>query len=135
MGDTSSLPLFVINDTLMINDFKHFILNSKTIENIDIVKQTKAVNQYGYKAKFGAVLMTINDSVKLVTLTDLLDHFKIDLLDRNLPICVDEDFITYPEKIRADITAVKRITVTEGKYWFYTVQIDTSNKFINIITK
>ena len=134
-GDTSELPLLVLNNSIKSNHFGQFILNPNSLEKVSILNRQEAAKRFGKLAQYGAIMLNINKNTKLLILSALLDHFNIKQEDRNLPICLNEDFITEPSKILGDITAIKKIEITEGRYWFYINQVPTSRKFINIITK
>ena len=134
-GDTSELPLLVLNNSIKSNHFGQFILNPNSLEKVSILNRQEAAKRFGKQAQYGAIMLKINKNTKLLILSALLDHFNIKQEDRNLPICLNEDFITEPSKILGDITAIKKIEITEGRYWFYINQVPTSRKFINIITK
>ena len=134
-GDTSELPLFVLNDNLKTNHFEQFVLNPLTIEHIDILNFQNAIERFGQQAKYGALIIKLNDSTKLFTLSNLLDHFNIKQEDRNLPICLNEVFITESSNVHADIAAIKKIEIKKGRYWFYVNRIATPCRFINIMTK
>jgi hypothetical protein len=134
-GDTSRQILCVLKDIDTTNHFKRIILNPKTIDNIEIVNKTDAMIRFGDKGKFGAIIIEINYNTELLSLTELFEQFCIDGKYRQLPICLDDDFITESSKILADVTAIKKMEVTEGRYWFYTKQVDSPQNYINIVTK
>jgi hypothetical protein len=134
-GDTSELQLFVIGDILATNDTKNFILHPTTIANIHFVKAIDAIHRFGEKAKYGAFIFELKEGTALFDLPELFSYFSIKTKDRALPICLNDDFIAEPSKIYADILAIKKMKVIEGRYWFYTSQIEHPTKYINIITK
>jgi hypothetical protein len=134
-GDTSEMPLLVLNDLASSNRKNEFIINPKNIIDLNILKGIPAIKRFGDKAKYGAILIKTADTLALLGITELLSHFNINNEFRSLPICVDENFVSDPLNILADLTAVKNIIISEGKYWVYTNEIKTSERFINIVTK
>jgi hypothetical protein len=119
----------------MTNFSKQLILNPKTINGIEFLKPVDALSKFGSNAKHGAFIFDIMEGVELFSLLDLFSYYSIKSEDQNLPVCLNNDFITDASKLLADITIIKSMKVVAGRYWFYTSRIDAPQRYINIATK
>ena len=113
--------LYIIkNDTKDIKT-NHFLVDSKDIQALDLPSKTLASKTYGTIREQLVIVVTLKKGVTLYTLPMLLEKYKINANDNNLPILIDGESISNQDDIVSTGNMIKSIV--------------KENDHINIISK
>jgi hypothetical protein len=124
---------YVLVDTFR-TDMKSLILSPVKIESINVFKDTTALQAYGNKAKYGAVIVKTKPNTELHRLGDLLDKYNVANDDRKLRVCIDQVLISNPELILIDPAEVLAVDTITGQQLINSGDQSNSEKFLNIKT-
>jgi hypothetical protein len=129
-----------INDALVLvgkfrTDMKHFIINSKQVQSVQVLKDKTAVALYGESGKKGVIIFTPKKSANLLKLKDILNKYKIADKDRHLRISLNEEFLPAPEKILIEDSEIKGVEIITDEKLKNTKKVNSHERFINIEAK
>lgn len=135
--DPKNAPLYVINNFIIsqMSEGSFNFLNPDNFKNVSVYQKTDSIaKSYGEKGKNGVITVEYKAGTKILTLPEILDHFRIDECDRDLKICINSSLFEASEALIFDPTALFDITVITGKYTIKGTQINAAQRFINITT-
>ena len=124
---------YVLVDTFR-TDMKSLVLSPGKIESINVLKDSNALQAYGNKAKYGAVIVKTKPNTELHRLGDLLDQYKVSDNDRKLRVSINQVLISNPELILIDPAEVLAVETITGQQLINSGDQNNDEKFLNIKT-
>ncbi|WP_316802170.1 hypothetical protein [Pedobacter nototheniae] len=119
-GFLTNQPLYVVNKKEISNTDVQYLGVSK-VKGIKIVNGKDALAKYGYRGNNGAIEITLNNDVKVVSIADVLKKFKIHSKNWNLPVFVEQrrlvtfnDFYIVEDKVK-NVEFIKTEDKLSGK--------------------
>lgn len=128
-----SKPLLLVNE--QETSYNALVLDEAKLEIDTVLKNIVATEKYGDKARDGVILARTKDNVQLVRLEQILNHFQVPSLSRDLQVLINGKLVK-PELILADISNIEKIEVTTLDVTSpYRYSWDENEKYLNIVTK
>jgi len=136
--EKKEMALFIINDLMIAPEFneRSRFINPENIAEVYVYQRNDSIaKSYGEIARNGVIKIILKPGVKLTPLTEVLKDSLLDKYTPNMKICIDGEFIEFPEKILVDKSSS-----------FYAFAIISSKKeiegiiklnelFVNIVTR
>ena len=105
----SAAPLYVVNGRVVEEKSFQKLLLPQDIENVSILKDAGAAALYGSRAAYGAILVTLKPSVKLLSYDKLLKKFRVKKGDRQYVAYIDNQPIQNTSEFYASPSWIKEI--------------------------
>ena len=135
--DPKEMPLYVVNNHQIPPESQYImdLLNHDNFEDIRVFQKDDSISKsYGDIGKNGVIRFTLKRHKKLLTLEQVLKKYKIDKSEWSLNVCIDKKLIETPQILIFDLSAHFNIEVISGEYWANGQKINSTGKFINIVT-
>lgn len=128
-----------INPLILVDSFKtdlyHLVIDTQKIDSLKISKDSTTISQFGEAGKFGVIIIYPNHSAKLLPIAKILNNYKISNDDKKLRICINKTLIQNPQLILIENSEIESVEVTNDIKWTKVERTNSSEKFINIITR
>jgi hypothetical protein len=126
---TSREFLFKVDKKFIVID--SFITTPQTL----ILHDSSVVVRTVYRANDSVVIhmQLKNKDLELVRLPGILKKFKVSSEFVNLRICINKIIIKDTDKILADLTQIKEISIINDPYTPEPTLVDSGEKFLNIV--
>ncbi len=117
-------------------DFKHLLVDPKKVLDIKVYRgNTRKASKYGDAGKGGVVILKINSNIKLLRPNEILKIYNIDNHDKKLRFCINKNIMKDSKLILVDQAEIENVEITSEILQSNSYQVNSSEKFINIITK
>ena len=109
--DSTKVPLYVINGHQYVDQKAILgLLNPSDIEEINVLAGVNA-GLYGGAGVNGVLIINLKSNVKMLTLTQLFDKFRVKKNARKLNVYVNYEKINYPDNFPVGSNWIKKIKV------------------------
>jgi hypothetical protein len=132
--DTNDVPLIVVNDKMIIKNYNRFVYSDKSVDDFVILRSEEAVNRFGEKGKAGAILIKLKAGTKLFNINDLINHYKIEQKESNLPVCLNDYYVSDPHNLIVDASLISSVVVREGTFLAGANEQSDHQRFLDIQT-
>lgn len=128
-------PLYIVGKFGKTYNLEDYLLDPHSITNINVLQKNQAIEKYGDEAKDGAIEISLPENMVLYSTPALLKRFGINEYDKNLPICVNEQYLATSARVMVDANLIKEIKIVKGIYWRNGSPEPAEKEYINIIKK
>ncbi|MFD2514614.1 hypothetical protein ACFSRY_12125 [Pontibacter locisalis] len=86
-----------------------FIVEPDQIASVEVIKEQDAVKQFGDKAREGAVIIRLRESVSLVRVQEVYDFFQVSPDHQQLKLTINDQLVSDKEKLLADLQQIEKL--------------------------
>ncbi|MBF8963653.1 hypothetical protein I0P70_10375 [Pontibacter sp. FD36] len=87
------------------------LIAASHIESAEVLKDEKATEKFGDKAKDGAVLLKTDPTAKWVTIQDIYTHYRIPAPQQNLRVIINNQLVKDTSLILANLEQIEKVEV------------------------
>ncbi|WP_299987346.1 hypothetical protein [uncultured Pontibacter sp.] len=87
------------------------LIAARHIESAEVLKDEKATEKFGDKAKDGAVLLKTDPTAKWVTIQDIYTHYRIPATQQNLRVIINNQLVKDTSLILANLEQIEKVEV------------------------
>lgn len=128
------------NEALVIVDtFRTYpnclVLDAKKIASITVYKDSSISGSFGSSGSRRVLHMKTKGDVKFLRVREILRQYDVSSNDLQLRVCIDKVLIKHPQFILIDASEIQEVQTTTERYWAFFEDMNTGERYINIVTK
>lgn len=87
------------------------LITARHIESAEVLKDEKAIEKFGDKAKDGAILLKTDPKAKWVTIQDIYTHYRIPATQQYLRVIINNQLVKDTSLILANLEQIEKVEV------------------------
>ncbi len=126
-----SVPMVIVVDYRTLTN--NMVIDKDKLQLVRVLEDSIGEREFGDSGRNGVILFKTIGKLELLRVNEIARIFGLKEEDKNLRICINKTVMRNPEMILIQKDKIKAVQVTKEHNWIDVSELNSNEKFINIL--